>query len=397
MIRPKTIHILGAGPFQVPTIRLAKSMGLRVLVTDIYPERPGYAYADEHEVMDIADREGTLRIAEKHCIDAIVCDTTDVGVPTMAYIAERLGLPGIGFQTALNFTDKHRMRIITSAAGLPNPLFRSVSTSDAVRSAAVSLGFPAVVKPADNQGSRGVRVVRNVREVEDAYEHARRFTRRNEILVESFIDGVEVTVESLTVSGKTFVLGISDKDHLAHRPEVSSRITYPAAFPPDVMDRIRELNSAVIRALGLRTGITHAEYRVQDGQPYLIEIAARGGGSRIYSHIVPYLACANIPELYLRFLLGEEIRFQPHAGPRAANLAFLVFRPGVIASIEGTDEAARIAGVQEILIEPGVGERVELPMDDRSRPGQVIIFGETRRQVLDATMEVFRTVKVNIA
>src|ERR1039458_1168339 len=97
MSLPKTVHVLGGGQWQVPTIRLAKSLGYRVLVTDIYRDRPGYALADEHAVMDIADREGTLRIA---------CDTTDVGVPTMAYVAERLGLPGIGYETALNFTNK---------------------------------------------------------------------------------------------------------------------------------------------------------------------------------------------------------------------------------------------------------------------------------------------------
>jgi xanthine/CO dehydrogenase XdhC/CoxF family maturation factor len=59
----KTIHILGGGQWQVPTIELAKSLGFRVLVTDMYPERPGYALADEYAVMDITDREGTLRIA----------------------------------------------------------------------------------------------------------------------------------------------------------------------------------------------------------------------------------------------------------------------------------------------------------------------------------------------
>ena len=100
----ETIHILGAGQWQVPTIRLAKALGYRVFVTDVYRERPGYAFADEHECVDIADLDLTLRTAEQHRIDGIVCDTTDVGVPTMAYAADRLCLPSFGYETAQNFT-----------------------------------------------------------------------------------------------------------------------------------------------------------------------------------------------------------------------------------------------------------------------------------------------------
>src|SRR5688572_28806110 len=104
MAAPKLLHVLGGGPWQVPTVLLAKSLGYRVLVTDPYESRPAYAHADLHERVDITDREGTLRAAQRHRIDGIICDTTDVGVPTMAYVADALGLPGIGAETAFNFT-----------------------------------------------------------------------------------------------------------------------------------------------------------------------------------------------------------------------------------------------------------------------------------------------------
>ena len=119
--KDKWIHILGGGQWQVYTVRTARQLGYRVLVTDMYRERPAYALADAHEVVDITDREATLRVARRYGIDGIICDTTDAGVVTMAYVAEQLGLPGIGLETALNFTDKARMREITSAAGVPNP------------------------------------------------------------------------------------------------------------------------------------------------------------------------------------------------------------------------------------------------------------------------------------
>ena len=119
----KLLHILGGGAFQLPSLRLAKNLGYRVLVTDMYPERPAYALADYHEVVNITDLEGTLAVARKYAIDGILCDTTDVGVPTAAFVAERLNLPGIGYEVARNFTNKHRMRVLTQAKGLRCPRF----------------------------------------------------------------------------------------------------------------------------------------------------------------------------------------------------------------------------------------------------------------------------------
>jgi len=389
-------HILGAGQWQVPTIAVARSLGYRTFVSDIYPDRPGYAHADEHAVMDIRDEQGTLLLAEEHRIDGIICDTTDAGVPTMAFVAERLGLPGIGYETALNFTNKYRMRALTSAAGVPNPPFRLVRALSAVRSAAADIGFPCVVKPVDNQSSRGVHVVRTPSDLDVAYADALRFTRSAEVLVEGFLGGVEVTVESMCVDGEVLAIGISDKDHFAHRPEVAKRLTYPADLPAEVMERIRAINATVVCTLGMKTGITHAEYIVVNGQPYLVEIAARGAGSRVYSHIVPYLAGSLIPEMYLKFLMGDSPALPARPPARAANLAFFGGMAGLVKSIHGVEQALQLPGVQEILLEFQVGDSIELPADDRSRPGLVVVFGKSRGEVLRITEEVFRTVQVGI-
>jgi carbamoyl-phosphate synthase large subunit len=394
MPNPKTLHILGGGEWQVPTIRLAKSLGYRVLVTDIYTNRPGYQFADEHETIDITDREATLRAAERHRIEGIVCDTTDVGVPTMAWVADRLGLAGIGYETALNFTDKHRMRRVTSAAGAPNPRFSAARNLDQAWRALDNIGLPAVVKPVDNQSSRGVHIIHDRDALAGALADAARNTRSGEVLVEEFLAGVEVTVESFCVNGEVFAVGISDKDHFPHRPEVANRLTYPAAFPPEVLERIRAVNTTVIRALGLKTGITHAEYMVVGTEPHLVEIAARGAGSRVYSHIVPYLAGAPVSEAYLRFVMGAGMDIRTDGKTRAANLAFFSFPSGVVREIAGVEEALNVPGVEEILLEFKVGDRLEPPDDDRSRPGFTVVFGETRAGVLATTDKVMNTVRV---
>jgi carbamoyl-phosphate synthase large subunit len=393
----RLVHILGGGEWQVPTIRLAKASGYRVLCTDIYAERPGYAYADAHVVVDVADMGATLDVAEQAGIDGIICDTTDVGVPTMAYVAERLELPGIGYETALNFTDKFRMRDTTKAAGVPNPPFQLVRSRAELVAAAADIGFPLVVKPVANQSSRGVHVIHDPGGLDPAFDEAIHHSRNQELIAEGFLDGTEVTVEGYCLGGEPLIAGISDKDHFAHRPEVANRITYPADLPPDTMARIREVNSAVVSALGLRTGVTHAEYMVVDGEVYLVEIAARGGGSRIHSHIAPYLAGVRIPELYLDYVMGGTPTARPDGVARAANLAFFAFPPGRVTRIDGVAEAAALPGVEELRLEFSVGDHLVPPDDDRSRPGFVVVFGTDRAEVLDVTAAVFERVQVSVA
>lgn len=371
-------------------------MGYRVLVSDMYSERPGYALADEHECVDITDIAGTLQVAERHHIDGILCDTTDAGVPTMGYIADRLGLPGIGYETALNFTNKYRMRQLTSAAGVPNPTFLLAHNVEEVRAAVWHIGVPAVVKPVDAQSSRGVHIIRQSAAIESSALDALGNSRTGFAIVESFLGGIESTVESVCLDGAVYVAGISDKDHFAFRPEVASRLTYPAIFPTATLERIRIVNELAIRALGLTTGITHAEYMVLGDEVYLVEIAARGAGSRVYSHIVPFLTGAPVPRLYLQFVMGEQSIFEPEPAPRAANLAFFSFPPGIVSGYDGLEEARRIRGVQEILLEFRLGDALSTPTDDRSRHGFALVFGSSRGEVIQTTDEVFQTIRVCI-
>jgi biotin carboxylase len=286
------------------------------------------------------------------------------------------------------------MREITSRAGIPNPPFHRVRELPQALAAAQNLGFPLVVKPVDSQSSRGVHVVRDASRLPPAFEDAMRFTRSGSVIVEGFLDGTEVTVESFCIDGQVFVAGISDKGHFAHRPEVADRLTYPAAFGLKIIGRIRDVNEAVVRCLGMRTGVAHAEYMVVGEEVFLVEIAARGAGSRIYTHIVPFLAGAPVSQAYLQYLMGGTMSVRPTAGDRAANLAFFDFQAGVVKRITGVEEAGALPGVQEILLEFAPGDVLAPPTDDRSRHGLALTFGDSREQVLATTRKVFETVHV---
>jgi len=396
-ISRKRVHVLGGGAWQIPTIRLAKSLGYAVLVTDMYEDAPGYAYADDHERIDIRDRARTLASARQHRIDGIICDTTDVGVPTAAYVADELGLQGIGYETALRFTDKALMREAAAKAGVLQPAYVVLSGAEELGQIA-EMRFPLAVKPVDNQASRGVHKVGSRAELESAVRDALEHSNVKRVLVEEWIDGTEVTVEGMCFGGRVSALGISDKERYARTPQIASRLTYPPAMSDEVVAAIRHANVAVIGALGLRTGVTHAEYVVTpDGRIYFVEIAARGGGNRLYTHIVPYLSGVPLPRCYLEWTLGSDDPWpQPDGVARAAILDFFDVPIGTIRSIEGVAEAARLPGVADLGLELSVGSSFKGAENDRARPGYVVVYGETRAEVIAIAERAKQLVRIEV-
>lgn len=397
MRRRKRLHVLGGGLWQVPTIKLAKSLGHEVFVTDIYSERPGYAYADTHEVVDIRDREGTLAAAMRNDIDGIICDTTDVGVATAAFVAERLRLPGIGLPAASRFTNKRLMREATATAGIDNPRFAVVSDSDDC-GAIDKIGFPLVIKPVDSQSSRGVAIVHHPEDCASKLRAALNESNCGQVLVEEWIDGTEVTVEAMCWNGTVHTLAISDKEHYDYAPQIASRLTYPAAMASYVLDKITVTNARVLEILGLNTGVAHSEYIVTpDDRVVLVEAAARGGGSRIYSHIAPYMAGIDLPKYYIEYVLGSSQPWpKPISAPRAAILDFFNFPSGTVRSIRGVDEARKLPGIADLAIEIEEGQVFGGAHNDRNRPGYLVAFGGSREEVVAISARAKEMIAVDI-
>src|SRR5262249_14262303 len=144
----------------------AKELGLRVAAVDRNPDAPGLAEADIARVVDFSDLEPVLRAIARLRIDGVLTISADRAVPVVAALAERLGLPGIGVETAHLMTHKVAMRRELADAGVPQPRFAALRTLGERRRAADEVGFPAVLKPADSGGQRGVFRVESLDELE---------------------------------------------------------------------------------------------------------------------------------------------------------------------------------------------------------------------------------------
>src|SRR6185436_3439342 len=213
----------------------------------------------------------------------------------------------IGSDRAEMFTNKHRMRQFLRQSGFATPDFQLCQSVDAAAQFALQIGYPAVLKPPANQSSRGVFKVNSEIELRRCYPHALRFAPMGEVLIEKFLPGTELTVEGFKTHGRHHSLAVSRKEHYAHNPMVASALFYSPAAEDLDYESLRLQHDALVEQMGLPFGITHAEYIFSEGCFFLVEVAARGGGTKISSDIVPAISGVRTNEMLIRMSLGERI------------------------------------------------------------------------------------------
>ncbi len=205
-------------------------------------------------------------------------------------------------------------------------------------------------------------------------------------------------MEGFVVDGQPTTLAISSKEHYDDLAGVARTLTWPGAFSKKVLDRIAKANEATARAIGIPFGITHAEFVVDtSGEPWLVEMAARGGGSRIPSHIVPAVCGFEPTPALICTLMGES---QPvvKTGARAAQLRFLRLPAGRrIVRFANLDQLRQSPGVIEIAFNQAEGERIPDVEDDRSRHGYVIVTADTPDSVRRLGERIERELIVEMA
>jgi carbamoyl-phosphate synthase large subunit len=389
----KTLLILGGGKFQIPLIDKAKTLGLTVFVVDRDKSAPGAKKADQLIIASITDVQNILhQLLDKH-IDAIATDQTDAGVTSAAQLASALGTRGIGPEIAKRFTNKILMRELLSEKGLPVPKFIKVKKVEDAYPFIHRTGFPLILKPPSSQSSKGVFLLKSLDEFIAHFSLAKKESADGYVLVEEYINGTEYTVESFVTSGQIHPLAISDKMHLQYNPCVAIRLTYPPEKYEEVGPALESMNKCVIQSLGLFFGITHAEYRIRDGIPYLIEIAARGGGTYIASDIIPAVSGIDVYDSLIRELFSVPVTFCD-IQHNASILDFFQFDEGKIHKIVGIEQSRRIPGVIKIEVNLKTGDYISRISDDTTRHGFLIAAGKTREEVVAIAEEVKNTVQI---
>lgn len=280
----KKLAIIGASYLQLPLVRKAKEMGLYTLCFAWEEGAVCKDVADEFYPISIVKKERILEICQEKQIDGICTIASDVAAPTVAYIAEKMGLVGNSYETAVKANNKFLMRNAFSKAGIPCPRYRIVTSMDGMD---MDYGFPLIVKPTDRSGSLGITKVERRSDLIPAVENALKCSFKHEAIVEEFIEGREISVEFISYQGNHYPLQITDKVTTGAPHFVELEHHQPAELSGKRYKEIYTLTEHALDALGVTNGASHSEYKItNDGRIFVMEIGARMGGDFIGSDLV---------------------------------------------------------------------------------------------------------------
>ena len=390
------VLVVAGGEWQIPIIKKAKELGHYVVCSNLYKDSLGFDYADVGEISDVLDKEKNLEIARKYNIDIAITDQSDIAVPTVAYVCDKLGIKGIGADIAERFTDKYLMRKISKDKGFFTPDFTKCMSYDEAK-AFTDSHSKSIIKPVNSQASRGIYVILCGEEFKDRFDKAMSYSHdKKAVIVEEYIDGKEFTVDGLKIEGRYDVLAISEKKHYKHNENVASELFFSNINSEYDYAVLRKINQELVFAMELPFGMTHAEYKYCDGKFYLIEIAARGGGTKISSDIVPLMSGINSNEILLRYLSGENIDYEVKCDfNKYAILKFFNFKRGKVKKILGYNEIRNWDNVLDIKIKVKEGDVINNPEDDSERSGYYIATAASKAELEILSDKIENTIRID--
>jgi biotin carboxylase len=376
-----TILQLGAGELMKHSIRQIQAIGHRVYAVDKNPDAPAFSIADGFAPIDLVDVDSITSYAREIGADVILA-VNEAGVLTAAYTSQRLGLPNLAPDVALKALDKGLMRLAWREANLSQPDFIIVDDAAKIADAAQKIGFPLIIKPTMNWGSRGISRVDTPDDLAWSVEFAAKNQRSGNFIIEQCIDGTEMTIEGLVQDGFVSILAKSDKEHQPHpRFRVAMGLNYPAKFPEAILQQTDELIINAAKALGLDNCALHAEAMVLDGCVYLVEMGARPGGGHIFGQIVEAASGVCMPQALTQILLGENVDIRPKF-QRGSVYRFFAPPPGIFQSAEGVAAARQLEGVLDFGFHMQPGTVVNAIEGDADRPGYCVTTAATREAAM---------------
>jgi biotin carboxylase len=395
---------IGAGRHQRRAIERARELGLRVAAVDRNPDALGLRVADEGRVVDFSNPERMLAAVRDLQIDGVLTVAADSAVPVVAAVAAALELPGIGVETAHLMTHKVAMRRRFAEAGVAQPRFAALRTLAERRRAADAVGFPAVLKPADSGGQRGVFRVESLDEVEAHLHEAIAGSPTGEAILEEFVEGTELNGIVIARGGDATVLTLSDR---LRPPGIGFGVgwihVYPPTIPADQLEESERVAAHSVRALGLQTGIAFPQLIASpDGRVIVVECAARIPGGQM-ADLVRHAVGVDLVEVQLRMALGDELPdelVQPRFRQPLA-IRFLTAEPGPLQ----TGRVISIGSLEKVLAFPGVvqadtyleeGEVIRPVRRDGDRRGYVIAVADTNLEALERAEAAARLVDVEV-
>ena len=303
----KKILIAGGGYADIPLINTAKSLGLYVITTGNRPEDLGHRHSHEYWPCDYSNKEALLQLAAKLKIDYICPCCNDFSAISCAWAAERLGLPGIDpYETLLTIMHKDKFHAFARKHGLPVAdahLFTSAADALAM---ANSITYPAIIKPVDMTGGKGISKVSSPEELCAAVEFANSASRMPHFLVEEYLVPDSYHHNYVGFIGRDKVSwGWSDNEHYYTNPYLVWGMSTPSTESDAIHEELEGVLNKIVKILNLKPGLIMTQHCVVGGKLKIIEMGRRMPGN-LHGRMLELATGFDFSQWTIRAALGED-------------------------------------------------------------------------------------------
>lgn len=310
----KKLLILGGSPNQLRLVESAKSADIYTIVCNHKEECAAKAACHQFYLQDYSDQEAVLAIAKKEWVDGVISNS-EAAMPIVAYVAEKLGLPGNSVDGIGQLTSKTRFRELQRKCGVYAPKNFECTDWGELQQGIGNLAFPIIVKPCESSGTRGTTRIDRLDDMDTlrhAFDECRHYSVNGRVSVEEY-----VTMSSLKViDGDVFVCG---KDFLwngfftCYRSRHAPMLPMMESFPILITDEDFSIVKDHIRRLFDKAGIVHGQYNVEmyfteNRELFVIEINARQGGNDI-PHLIELHSGIDFDKLLVTTAVGDRSFF----------------------------------------------------------------------------------------
>ncbi len=400
----KTLLIIGGGIETLPGVLKAKELGLDVIVSDQNPKAPCFEYADYSFYESTYDIKSTLKKAINFnnsikSIDGVISIGTDIP-KTVSAVSNALKIPGISEKSAKISADKLLMKKVFSDFNIPIPWFSEILSFEHFLELVKTQNFPLVIKPIDSRGSRGVLLISNESDLKWSYEHAINNSPARKIMLERFLDGPQISTESIIFEAKSYTSGFSDRNYLStqkylpHFVEDGGQL--PSILSNKDQEKVNNLIQEIADILHLKDGTLKGDIVISEGEPFIIEIAARLSGGYFCSHEIPLNTGVDFLENAIKIAIGDPLN-KDDLIPKFVNpiaQRYLFPKPGRVRDIKIPEWIKSSPVLEFIDIRVKKGDIISKIENHPSRSGLVITSGLTKQDAVNNAEKIISAIQI---
>ena len=391
----KRAIVLGGVSPHIALIKNLKERGYEVVLVDYYENPPAKPYADEHIQESTLNRDAIIAIAKERKADLIITTCVDHANVIMTYAAEQLDLPHpYSYETALNVTDKGRMKRIMKENDVPTSDFMILS--DKSQLDGLQLTFPMVIKPVDNNGSKGVKKVDSMEELYDSYDASAKYSKTDEVIIEGFNEGSEIQIDCYAYADSAEVLMVRKKLKMPISKGMAMQ-SFGSIIPPTLSEKaqaeVQRIADGIAKAFNLQYMPFFIQAIVKNDDIKVIEFSPRLGGGLSYK-LIHMVSGFNLLDAAIDAYFRTPRTIDTNRKPKVYATQIVYAKHGEFDHVEGFDALLAENMIETVDFMVAKGDVFGTEMESKNRCAAYIVCADTKEEVVAKINEINQRIDI---